>query len=312
MPRPMKLILVSLAALALIIVLAGGFLLNDGASPDEKPYAVDLDEVRLLATATPGDLPLRINGILVAENEFPRFAIIAETLNTTPTTIAHVAYQVVYADSTVIIDTGMDAELNDGMQEGAPFYPEKYERLQQAMRQANSIVITHEHVDHIGGLVRSPYLDEIAQQTLLTAEQLDGVTAHPLLPELMLSEADAAKFRPVEYSGYYPLAPGIVLIKAAGHTPGTQMVYVRLLDSAEYLFVGDIAWSMDNIYSVRSRPRLLSAFMLDEDRAAVVGQLAWLNEVHNAGELILVVSHDSGRFEEQVAEGILGAEFNIE
>lgn len=311
MSRRVKLILVSLAALFLIVALFTDFLLDDGAAPEDKPYSVDLDEVRLLATAAPGDLPLRINGILVAENQFPRLGVIAGTLDTTPTSIAHVAYQVVYADSTVIIDTGMDRELNETMQEGSPYFPENYERLQHAMRVASAIAIPHEHVDHIGGVVRSPYLDEIAPKTILTPEQLDGITVRPLMPDLTLSAADAARFRPVDYTGYYPLAPGIVLIKASGHTPGTQMIYVRLEDSAEYLFVGDVAWSMDNIFTLTSRPRLVASFMLDEDSAAVVGQLAWLNKLHNEGELILVVSHDLGQFQEQIVEGILGGDFQI-
>lgn len=311
MPRRLKLILVSLAALIAIVVLVGAYLLDDGALPGDRPFSVDLDEVRLLATAAPADLPLKINGILVGENTSPRLAIVAGSLDTTETVMARTAYQVIYGDSTVLIDAGMDRELHENFQEGAPYFPENYEIVQQAMRAASVIVVTHEHADHIGGIVRSPYLDEIAPKTALTIEQLDGVVYKPQMPALALPEVDAAKFGQIDYEGAYPVAPGIVLIKAPGHTPGSQMVYVQLQNGTEYLFVGDVAWNMANIRTITSRPRLVASLFIKEDRTSVLGQLAWLSEIYNKNELILVVSHDSGQFHDQTAKGILGDGFQI-
>jgi glyoxylase-like metal-dependent hydrolase (beta-lactamase superfamily II) len=39
-------------------------------------------------------------------------------------------------------------------------------------------------------------------------------------------------------TGVIQFAPGVVLIKAAGHTPGSQMVHVRLASGKEVMLVG--------------------------------------------------------------------------
>jgi hypothetical protein len=45
----------------------------------------------------------------------------------------------------------------------------------------------------------------------------------------------------------------MVLIKAAGHTPGSQMVYVVLDSRREYLLIGDAAWHMDGVRQVTGK-----------------------------------------------------------
>jgi len=39
----------------------------------------------------------------------------------------------------------------------------------------------------------------------------------------------------------------MALIKAPGHTPGSQMVYVALQSGKEVLLSGDVAWHMDGV-----------------------------------------------------------------
>lgn len=311
MRRNLKLILITLAVLAGILGISAVYLLSEGGSSGEAVYAADLDEIRLLAAGEREDLPVRINTVLVGENIFPRLAVVGGSFDTSPTTMVRVAYQLVFADSTVIVDAGMDRELHKSMQEDMPYFPAAYDRLQQAMREADAILITHEHGDHVGGIMTSPYRDEIAPRVLLNREQMTTLTTDPQMPELLLSQADAARFGTLDYDKYHPLAPGVVLIKAAGHTPGSQMVYVRLKDGDEYLLVGDVAWNMENIKTLTSRPRLIADFLLGEDTAAVRSQLAWLKSIHDDGDVILVVAHDAVQYRAQLAAGILTADFEL-
>jgi glyoxylase-like metal-dependent hydrolase (beta-lactamase superfamily II) len=49
------------------------------------------------------------------------------------------------------------------------------------------------------------------------------------------------------------IAPGVVLKKAQGHTPGSQMVFVALASGSELLFVGDVVWNFDAVTQLKYR-----------------------------------------------------------
>lgn len=92
------------------------------------------------------------------------------------------------------------------------------------------------------------------------------------------------------------IAPGVVLQKAAGHSPGSQVVFVMLAGGREFLFVGDIVWNRDAITELKYRPRLITDLFLGEDRQAVLHQLRALRNLHDAGEVAIVISHDARTF----------------
>ena len=73
------------------------------------------------------------------------------------------------------------------------------------------------------------------------------------MPEIRLTPDQAARFIVVDYEKYLPVAPGIVLIKAAGHTPGSQMVYIALESGRELLLIGDTTWHMDGVRQMRGQ-----------------------------------------------------------
>jgi glyoxylase-like metal-dependent hydrolase (beta-lactamase superfamily II) len=101
---------------------------------------------------------------------------------------------------------------------------------------------------------------------------------------------------------YYPLAPGIALIKAGGHTPGSQMVYVALDSGREYLLIGDATWHMDGVRLIKGK----DAPWVTEDQGAVLAQLTWLNGLsRTAPNLVVVASHDEEQHVELVQKGVL-------
>jgi glyoxylase-like metal-dependent hydrolase (beta-lactamase superfamily II) len=95
----------------------------------------------------------------------------------------------------------------------------------------------------------------------------------------------------------------MVLIKAPGHTPGSQMVYVALQSGREYLFAGDVAWHMDGVRLIRGK----DAPWITEDEAALNAELTWLNMLSRTEKnLVIVVSHDEEQRLQYIAQGVLG------
>jgi glyoxylase-like metal-dependent hydrolase (beta-lactamase superfamily II) len=102
------------------------------------------------------------------------------------------------------------------------------------------------------------------------------------------------------------IAPGVVLVQAAGHTPGSQLVYARLASGREILFVGDVAWHLDQIEKLHYRPRLVTDLFLGEDRRAVLAQLRALHDLRRSHpEVVVLVSHDREQRQQLVAAGLL-------
>ncbi len=284
----------------------GKWLLIDWSPvPEISSFELDLDEVRRLAQSVAGPLPVRIESELVAEAEFPSFAVVAGR-GAEPHRMVYVAYQIVFPAGTVILDSAQDRSSFEATGRGVRFDEASFEKVQRSMRRAGTILITHEHADHLGGIAASRHLKEILPRVLLTREQLANEAA---LDRVALPQEARQALTPLDYDRYHVVSPGIVLIKAPSHTPGTQIVYVGLQDGTEFLFVGDIAWHMDNLRELTGRPLLVSRFFIGEDRNAVLGQLRTLHDLMETEPVQIVVSHDGDQLEEHVAAGRIAPAF---
>jgi glyoxylase-like metal-dependent hydrolase (beta-lactamase superfamily II) len=260
-----------------------------------------------MATLIPGPRPLRVNVIKFAESRRTKnFAV--KGMAAEPSVQARTAYQIVYADGTVMVDTGMDVATHRFFGRGAdePYFPENAARVEKALREAKAILVTHEHGDHIGGLIRSASFDELAPKTVLTRTQLDTLIEAPQMPELRPTGEMSAKLHVVDYTGVMAFAPGIVLIKAPGHTPGSQMVYVALQSGKELLLVGDVAWHMDGVRLNTGK----DAPWIKEPPELMAAELDWLNGLDGTEKnLSIVISHDEEQRRNYIAHGILGDGF---
>ena len=70
-----------------------------------------------MSTVLPGALPVAVNGVRVAASIRPRKFVIAGG-DETPVTMPRTAFQVVYPDCTVMIDSGLDKATHDFVQPG--------------------------------------------------------------------------------------------------------------------------------------------------------------------------------------------------
>jgi glyoxylase-like metal-dependent hydrolase (beta-lactamase superfamily II) len=263
-----------------------------------------IDPAKLQSLAGDSGLPVRINAVLVGTSYFPAKVAIAGADLFDRRTFSNVVYQIVYGDgSWALIDTANDSYLHEKRSNGE-FFPDAYARLVKAMAGARAIVITHEHFDHIGGISRSQEMEKIAPRVFLTEEQIHGPTLHwAEFPEGALE-----RFTPLVYDTHHALLPGLVLIKAPGHTTGSQIVYARLKSGRQFLFVGDISWQMEGIQMERGKA-LLATLIARENRSQVLPQLVALHAVQQQTDIGVIVSHDNEQLKMLHESGEFGRDF---
>ena len=277
------------------------------AQTDPAEWRASLPNIRAAAALIPGRRPLRLNILKFAESRRTKnFSIKGAPAD--PSVQARTAFQVMYADGHIMVDAGMDQQVHRFFGRGVeePYNSEAAGQVERALTTARLIVVTHEHGDHVAGVIRTPRARDLAPRTILTRSQVQTLLTTPQMPEIKLTEEMAARYLVVDYDRYFPLAAGIVLIKAPGHTPGSQMVYIALESGREYLLIGDAAWHMDGVRLLKGK----DAPWITEDQPAVTSQLKWLNELSRSEpRLVIVASHDDEEHAELIQKGILGGRF---
>ena len=239
-----------------------------GKANAERKFGADLAVIRAMGTVLPGALPVAVNGVRVAASIRPRKFVI-QGGDETPVTMPRTAFQVVYPDCTVMIDSGLDKATHDSFSpdKPEPYYAEEFAKLARALDAARLIVLTHHHADHVGGVVTAANFAALAAKTIITMDVADCLMNTPHRPHLKLTQAAIGRFIVLDYPQYYPVAPGMVLIRAPGHSTDSQMVYVRLQTGREILHSVDSAWIMDNILELKRK----AAPWVKEDVPAIMG-----------------------------------------
>ena len=281
-----------------------------GTGGHERPFAADLGAIRRLANLLPGRRPLAVNGIRVAASIRSRKFVI-EGGDDTPVTMPRTAFQVVYADGTVMIDSGLDKETHDSFStpdKREPYFPDQFAKLRRALDDARTIVLSHFHADHIAGVTQAGNFIELAAKTVVAVDTARLMVDNPHRPHLKLAPEQAARFVILDFPQYYPVAPGMVLIKARGHSPDHQMVYIALESGREILHGVDVGWVLDNIREIKGK----AAPWVKEDVPAVMGQLRWLNHIlRHEPNITLLVTHDGAAFNAAVESGTIGGELKL-
>ena len=294
-----------LLTLAVIIAVPYYWLLIDNRPGSDPGQVIRIADLRHLAEAVPGPKPETVALEQVGWRRVPGTLFVAGGgLKRNLLSIQAGLISGPWGD--IVIDSGF------GPQDAEAFGLEAYQphaqaRVDAALRRARLIVFTHEHPDHMGGLLRLKDWATVVPRALITPEQAPSGAEARTLP---WPKGAAGAVRPYRYSGMAAIAPGVVLIRTPGHTPGSQMVYARLADGREYLFAGDTATMGRSWEQLRARSRLVGDLMIDEDRAAVFGWLKAIRRIHRvAPALIVIPGHEWEALTLDAPRNRLGFEF---
>lgn len=281
---------------AALLACATYWLLYDNR-PVDAVAPLDIAALRQAANALAGEKPASVAVERIANGKLPATLLVAGGGFAATHQGVH-SFRIEWPDRHIILDTGMDKKAADAM--GVYALDEAAQaRVTASLNTAEAILVTHEHLDHIGGVLTTADWPTVQPRAQITREQFD----HPELTRpVEWPKGSRSSFKPVDYQNMRSVAPGIVAIKAASHTPGSQLLFVQMADGREYLFTGDIA-SMDrNWRETRARSRLVGDVIIDEDRPAVFRWLNAFKALHSANPAtVMVPTHDAGAIDRLIA-----------
>jgi len=198
-------------------------------------------------------------------------------------------------EQTILVDSGLGGEF-----EGFPRAGQLVQRLKAAgidLGSITDVVLTHLHMDHIGGLVGEGVKDRLrpdvrihvaaAEVAFWEAPDFSRTVMPPPIPEVL--RATATKFladyrgKLVTFDKEHQVAPGVLARRTGGHTPGHCVV--RISSGNEALtFAGDALFPV-----AFDHPDWQNGFEHDPEEAVNV-RLRLLQDLAASGEL-LVATH---------------------
>src|SRR6202789_4449619 len=200
----------TLLVLIIISIPSYWWLAMESHIPSSAHYSIDMTAVRRLADAGVVELPVAIRVETIGHLLVPEsLAIAGGGWRNLDMPVS--AYEIVYKDHAVIVDTAFNADVAKQM--GANVFEDAaYAGLAGALATAQLIIVTHEHADHAGGLLAQPNLKDLLGKARLTQVQV---------AELKKTIRESQKSRPnvsptvfEDYRGiddvpYQAIAPGV-------------------------------------------------------------------------------------------------------
>jgi glyoxylase-like metal-dependent hydrolase (beta-lactamase superfamily II) len=258
-------------------------------------YALRIGEIDVLVVS---DGVLLLPGAMLAHNAEPAVRAAWLKDNFLPPDAFDWALNVVVVRSggrTILIDAGMGTEFPDLPKSGQLIH-----RLEAAgidLASVTDVVLTHMHMDHIGGLLVDGVKEQLrpdlrihvaaAEVKFWESPDFSRVSMPPGFPDALRKTAKqfvaeyGSKLRTFEDE--YEVAPGVVVARTGGHTPGHSIV--RVASGGDRLtFAGDLVFTVGF-----EHPDWFNGFEHDPEEAVRV-RVRLLRELAATGGL-LVATH---------------------
>lgn len=294
-----------LALLALLLLAAGGL---GAAHCGMRGLGGPLP--RTLAGLDAEDAPQTVRVAETARQVMPRRLVLDPARDPSPDApyeMAHPAFLLRWADGRrLLVDTGMEPEAAVafgrplelvGAEPTAP-RGSAAAQLPEIAEGRLGVLLTHLHTDHTGGLAalcaarggapielfQTPA--QASRRNYTTRPGAAAVAEAPCVRTTLLADEPLA---PV------PGFPGVGVIWAAGHTPGSQVVIAALRgaqgDVRRIAFTGDVANAVDGIRHDVPKPLLYRLLVVPEHEARLAEVRRFLRHLEETG-VLLAPAHD--------------------
>ena len=266
----------------------------------------------LVLTALEGrDLPVTIVVANTASQRTPRAQVLDPARDPTPDApyeMSHPAFVLAWPDGRkLLVDTGMErAAARDfgrtlELVGAAPAEPHGsvVEQLPELASGRLAVVFTHLHTDHTQGLgalcaARGGAAIELFQTPAQAAR--GNYTTRPGAAAIEAAGCARRTLLADEPLAPLPGFPGVGVVWAAGHTPGSQVVIAALRgeDGAprRIAFAGDVANAVDGIRYDVPKPFLYRLLIVPEHEARLAEVRRFLRHLEEVG-VALAPSHDA-------------------
>ena len=264
------------------------------------------DIVALTGSQNP---PYRLRMINSASQDVPITQVVAagNGINAnTPYTMSHPAFVLEWRNGRMLmIDAGMTLETAQNFSRplqwvGAgdlQYYESVGVQLGASIADLNAIVFTHLHVDHVDGIRELCPSDSPGLTAYMTKAQAKSPNYTTSSALGLIKRSRCISIEQLGGTGLRRLErhPGLGLLAAAGHTPGSQIIFAFVKNDHEgqlYAFVGDIVNTRAGLDHDRSKPLLYQTLIVPEDEKRL-GQLRrYLRHLEDQHQLEIVISHD--------------------
>jgi glyoxylase-like metal-dependent hydrolase (beta-lactamase superfamily II) len=274
------------------------------------------------------DQPVRLAIANTASQPMPRSLVLESQHDPKPGdpyVMSHPSFVLQWADGRMLlVDVGMDREgaLRFGAPMGAvgakPIEPHASAAAQlgPAAERVEGAIFTHLHQDHVGGITelcrgRTRPLKVFMTQAQNERPNYTERGGRELLASVKRGaqgpdDAPCIEIVPLAGGGLMavPGFPGVFVIAAGGHTPGSQIVVAHLSTDrgpVTYGFTGDIVNNIDGIASDVPKPQLYRMLVVPEADERQTELRHFLHSLRDEGGVRLLVSHDEL---ELVASGV--------
>lgn len=242
----------------------------------------------IVAALTGSDRPQRVSHVNTASQTMPRSAVLAPGGDPNPDrhyVMSHPSFVIEWQDGRILlVDAGMTPagardfsrliERTMGAPAIEPHGPVA-EAIGAAAARVRAILFTHLHIDHVEGLTALCAANAGPITVFMTPAQAERVTYTTRGASQLVRNAPCARIQTLaddRATGIFPLPgfPGVGVIAAAGHTPGSQLVVAHEQASDGdrwWYFAGDIANSYDGIVHDVGKPWAYRTFLVPEDEA---------------------------------------------
>lgn len=301
-----------IGGLLVLVVLGVGLVLalaHRGVRAERSPLPTVGEVVASAGGA--GKAPLRLSWVRTASQPMPRGAVLARPSDE-PYVMSHAAFVLEWDDGrALLVDAGMTPAQAEAfgrpiewLSGGEPMQPNRSVRdeLGAAAPRVRGIVFTHLHEDHVGGLTELCAVVPSPLQVFMTAAQ-DVRTNHTTRPGRALVAAQPC-VQPVRIGGAPLIAlpgfPGVFVVHAGGHTPGSQIVIAHVGAPGQrrtFVFTGDVVNALEGVAADVPKPWAYRTFVVPEDEERQGELRRWLRALGEQAGVRIVVSHDQRAIE---------------